>query len=314
MTIEDDVRTIARQWGHDPALVQAVVNAEGNIVKAVQCSFPKVASRADALEILCRSLCHAMSDYIKGLDREAFVRFFGQRWAPIGVANDPTNLNHNWSSNVRKLWGAAVLLLILHSGIANAQPSPEDIVQRHRESYGERVSPTEAPILLRAIAVDLTQTFGTRYGLLVKQSGNNCGGFACDIICDSNKDHWDVFTDGPDASEHYAGLAAPSWNAKGSIGDRTCQLVDVDKPSPDVDRPPAVDLSKFQALIDTLTGRVDALDAQLASLMHDVQGVRDDLETRSESMVSAIEALAARPTISTCHASAFGIPIHCEVK
>lgn len=30
-----------------------------------------------------------------------FVDFMQQRWAPIGVANDPNNLNKNWAPNVR---------------------------------------------------------------------------------------------------------------------------------------------------------------------------------------------------------------------
>lgn len=206
--------------------------------------------------------------------------------------------------------------LLLFATPLFAQPSPEDIVQRHRESYGERITPTEAPILLRAIAVDLTQTFGTRYGLLVKQSGNNCGGVACDIICDANHDHWDVFTDGPDANEHYAGLAAPSWIPKGSLtSDRTCSLVEAPvSPQPDPIVTPPVDLTPLEHAIDALTTRIAEVEAQLASVMHDVTSVRGDLETRTEGLASAVVALAARPTITTCHASAFGIPIHCEVK
>lgn len=30
-----------------------------------------------------------------------FVDFMQQRWAPVGVSNDPHNLNKNWSKNVR---------------------------------------------------------------------------------------------------------------------------------------------------------------------------------------------------------------------
>jgi hypothetical protein len=32
-----------------------------------------------------------------------FVTFFGEKWAPVGVSNDPNNLNKNWISNVQKL-------------------------------------------------------------------------------------------------------------------------------------------------------------------------------------------------------------------
>lgn len=104
MTIEPDVKRIARKFGVDGALIQAVVQAEGNIIKAVQCSIPSVTTREEALEITCRSAAHAMSDYLKATDAAGFVKFWGHRWAPVGVANDPTNLNANWPSNVLRLW------------------------------------------------------------------------------------------------------------------------------------------------------------------------------------------------------------------
>ena len=31
---------------------------------------------------------------------DAFTKFMGSRWAPIGVENDPTNLNRHWPKNV----------------------------------------------------------------------------------------------------------------------------------------------------------------------------------------------------------------------
>lgn len=102
--IDPDVRRLATRFGVDPALIQAVVTAEGDILKAVQCSIPSVETREKALEITCRSAAHAMSDYLKAHDRDGFVAFWGKRWAPLGAANDPTHLNQNWSKNVLKLW------------------------------------------------------------------------------------------------------------------------------------------------------------------------------------------------------------------
>ncbi len=104
MKISDDVRKAARKFGVDPALIQAVVIAEGNIIKAVQCSFPGVTDEAQALEITCRSAAHALSDYVKMTDPEAFAAFWGARWAPVGARNDPNGLNANWPRNVFKNW------------------------------------------------------------------------------------------------------------------------------------------------------------------------------------------------------------------
>ncbi len=85
-------------------MIQAVEKAEGNILKAVRCSIPTCKDREEALEITCRSAAHAMSDYLRARSPEGYVAFWANRWAPVGVANDPTGLNKNWPRNVLKLW------------------------------------------------------------------------------------------------------------------------------------------------------------------------------------------------------------------
>lgn len=107
--LDTDVHAIATKWGLDPNLIQAVVNAEGGgdaIIRAVQCSIPTVTTREKALEVLCRSATHAMGDWVRtmGPGPAAYVVFFAGRWAPTGVANDPTHLNLNWARNVLNLW------------------------------------------------------------------------------------------------------------------------------------------------------------------------------------------------------------------
>jgi hypothetical protein len=108
---------------------------------------------------------------------------------------------------------------------ASRASDPEAVVACRRAQYGARLSPSQAPGLLRAIAGDLnTGTGSTSYGLLIKTSGNNCSGFACDIICRRTGDHWDVFIDGPDASSGYSGTAAPAWTYKGTIDPARCDV------------------------------------------------------------------------------------------
>lgn len=105
--MDAELKAIARYFGLDPALLDAVERAEGNIVKAVQCSIPSVSSRSDALTITARSCVHAMVDWVKagGEERQdSFIAFWGARWAPVGATNDPTNLNTNWAANVDRLW------------------------------------------------------------------------------------------------------------------------------------------------------------------------------------------------------------------
>lgn len=104
MTVTPDVLRIARKWGIDPKLIQAVLNAEGDIVKAVACSFPNVTTRSEAIEITCRSATHAMSDYLKTECPGDFVAFWAARWAPEGATNDPKALNQFWPHNVLAGW------------------------------------------------------------------------------------------------------------------------------------------------------------------------------------------------------------------
>lgn len=104
MTIDTDVQAVATHWGLDPRLLQAVVHAEGNILKAVQCSLPHVQNRAEALEVLARSATHALSDFVKAREAADFVSFWAARWAPVGAANDPHNLNRHWGPNVLNGW------------------------------------------------------------------------------------------------------------------------------------------------------------------------------------------------------------------
>ncbi len=110
-------------------------------------------------------------------------------------------------------------------GPACGSRQPIDIVTCHRAAYPALLSPAQAPNLLRDIAHDLNTGGPAVYGLLVKTGGNNCSGFACDIICRAS-DHeiWDVFVDGPDATTNYSGTAQPSWQDKGTNGS-TCQVI-----------------------------------------------------------------------------------------
>jgi hypothetical protein len=99
---------------------------------------------------------------------------------------------------------------------------PIDIVSCQRALYPARLSPGDAPNLLRSIAIDLDRDRPGYYGRLIKTSGNNCGGFSCDIICGTDGHIWDVFSDGPDATQNYSGGAVPQWNDKGTAS--PCQV------------------------------------------------------------------------------------------
>lgn len=114
LKIELDVAVAAKKYNLDPTLIQAVVNAEGNILKAVQCSIPSVKTREEALDVLCRSAVGALCRFVKDMSGDSvadhtkldahFIAHWAKRWAPQGAKNDPTNLNRHWPKNVLKFW------------------------------------------------------------------------------------------------------------------------------------------------------------------------------------------------------------------
>jgi hypothetical protein len=94
------------KWGMDPALILAMVDAEGGreaFIRAVQCSVP-VTNYAQAIEVACRSATHRMWEYLRANNPQGFVEYFGSKWAPRGVANDPHDLNQFWAKNVLAKW------------------------------------------------------------------------------------------------------------------------------------------------------------------------------------------------------------------
>jgi hypothetical protein len=107
---QGQVVAVCHQWGLAPAPIFAIIEAEGgsayHLIKAVQCSEPTITTFIKALDVACRSYVHALSDeaMATGLVRVAVMARLQRRWAPLGVDNDPKNLNANWLTNVLSQW------------------------------------------------------------------------------------------------------------------------------------------------------------------------------------------------------------------
>lgn len=128
------------------ALVEAIVRAEGGeqaMVRAIQCSFPDCRTLDEALARTCKTIRNRILAYVDFVDKplyvsirlgakdpwtgedrprrlrlsDDFIAFLGARWAPIGVVNDPGNLNTHWIGNVQKIYARL---------IAQTPASPED--------------------------------------------------------------------------------------------------------------------------------------------------------------------------------------------
>jgi len=80
----------------------------------------------------------------------------------------------------------------------------------------------ELPEFLRAVAFDLNRAGHewAPYGRLLKDTGNNCHGYACDIICSDKGMHrqWDILQDEDE-------LQGPKWDRVGEPTPRPCEVV-----------------------------------------------------------------------------------------
>ena len=95
------------------------------------------------------------------------------------------------------------------------------IVECRRAQYGFMEVDQRIEFLQR-IAYDLNRAPAEHapYGLLIKDTGHNCNGYSCDIICSDSGLHrqWDVLLD-EDSGQ------LPVWNRLGEISVRPCEIV-----------------------------------------------------------------------------------------
>lgn len=220
---------------------------------------------------------------------------------------------------LRRLFFTVMVLTYL-AAPAFAQ-DPKSIVERQRAQYGPTISPAEAPTLLKEIAADLGATLGQPFGLLLKTSGNNCGGYACDIICDATN-HYDVFNDGPDASQNYSGKAIAQWLLKGPVP-RACELVAANPtPQPPTSpTPSAFDPTPLLQRLDALehvlntvqTAFGQRLEALEAAASVDAKAI-NDIKNQNAVRDNAVENIRSRQQVMSCSASIAGIPIHCALN
>lgn len=81
-----------------PIYNKAVKKAEGN-----KNNFGVIGAKTpeEAERILNQSIRNNFVRWMQAETPGNYVDFFANRWAPIGVDNDPKNLNKNWTGNVR---------------------------------------------------------------------------------------------------------------------------------------------------------------------------------------------------------------------
>lgn len=79
-------------------IANAIYIAEGGANTAHPYGILKKYKTTTPRQACINTIKHAIKDWDGKGD---FIAFLGNRYAPIGVANDPTGLNRNWIKNVK---------------------------------------------------------------------------------------------------------------------------------------------------------------------------------------------------------------------
>lgn len=115
---DDEVATIfqtGESLGIDSRLLAAIRKAEmggpGREFGILSVPAPTYYQQASAAAVTIRNNVTryeqetGLSARVNDRYTDEFIRYLGSKYAPIGVANDPTNLNRNWVSNVTTWYG-----------------------------------------------------------------------------------------------------------------------------------------------------------------------------------------------------------------
>lgn len=139
----------------------------------------------------------------------------------------------------------------------SAQTNPHSAIGRAIErvglEHGQRLA------LMRAIADELNVDAGQPlYGVLVKRTGNNCGGYSCDVICSgqgADQRQWDVLED----------ETRPAFNEVGQAGMRrdVCEIRAGGGPGPVPQPTPPPQLDRLVQLVEQLGERLRALQERI---------------------------------------------------
>lgn len=112
------IRSAALAHGIDPYFVAAIRKAEnGGPGREFGVLSVKAPTYRDQLEECCTTIRRRMAEHqptismrimTNGHGRiclpDAWIAWFGSRWAPVGAPNDPHRLNENWAHNVMILY------------------------------------------------------------------------------------------------------------------------------------------------------------------------------------------------------------------
>lgn len=104
--------------GVDPFFIATIRKVEnGDAGKEFGVLSPGNETYDKQLQVCCATVRNRIYEYLLGLYTKhqfsygiricytnQFIAYFQQKWAPIGVHNDPNNLNNNWYKNATSIY------------------------------------------------------------------------------------------------------------------------------------------------------------------------------------------------------------------
>lgn len=175
-----------------------------------------------------------------------------------------------------------------------------DIVREAKAQLVATGTNIEGPCGALAIVERAARMLTDGAGLLIKPSGNNCRGFATDIIAYPDGQIYDVLTDG-------GGMNGPAWNDAGTVEPSRYFAVGSQPQNPPIP-PPGVDLSEIYRRLDLLAQGQQSLyqqaerifaeqEAQAAETRRSLAFIADAIKTHDERPNPILEVLKDRATI-----------------
>lgn len=196
---------------------------------------------------------------------------------------------------IRKHAVIGIMIAAMSVATIGAQVNPLSAIGRAIARVG--IEHEQRPALMRAIADELNADAGQPlYGVLVKRSGNNCGGLSCDVICSgqgADQRQWDVLRD----------ERLPAFNevAQATMRRDVCEIRAGGGPGPvpqPTPPPTPPQLDRVAQLVEQLVERVRALQERLDDLdRHAIADVRQRLEEFREAFGAHVAAPPALPPL-----------------
>lgn len=205
----------------------------------------------------------------------------------------------------------SVVIAVTALTITATAETQKQVVTRVRGKYPNL--PGNRTITLQANK-EIASDPSVKGGLFVKTSGNNCGGFSCDLICYPDGKLYDIWGD-------WDNRAIPMWTLHNGLGDPArCKMQTAPPPEPE---PPPSGCEECEGNLKTCRNNLVTCNNQKLSLEQNLGNCQTETKRLSDQLKEWDERLQkcekdkqqlqSKLDNVKCKASILGISIPCTV-